>query len=115
MFDECKQSEEDSDIRDAETITSIHGPESEENSDANSVEEEDDVIDMENYFYGKGKIYRFKWFKKLLMSSHSQTFQHNIFLKLSGICPFFQRVSLTKNNNCTYIFSTDILLMIGNI
>lgn len=54
-FDECKESEDHSDIRDAETIIGFHGVETGENLDTNSVEEEDDMVDMENYFYGKGK------------------------------------------------------------
>ncbi|GFU18551.1 hypothetical protein NPIL_372481 [Nephila pilipes] len=80
-------------ISDAETIIRDHAEESEqeseENLDVDSEEEEDNVVDKDNYLYGIGKN-KFKEFMKPLMSSHFLTPQHNIVLKLPEIHPTIQ-------------------------
>ncbi|GFU49614.1 hypothetical protein NPIL_225281 [Nephila pilipes] len=96
-FEEYEVSKDDADVSDAEWIIRNHEEseqECEENSNVDS-EEEDDIFDMGNYYNGKRKKKknRFKWFKKLLVSSHYKTQNHNIVLKLSIIRPNFRRMS----------------------
>ncbi|GFS82688.1 hypothetical protein NPIL_278281 [Nephila pilipes] len=115
LIENYEVSEDDSDINDIETIIRDHEKESEqeseENSDVDSGKEEDDMVAIDNYFDEKRKN-RFKWFKKTLVCSHYLTPQYNIIWKLPGIHPDFLRLSLIENEAWTYIFLTDMLLMI---